>query len=392
MRVSSMMRRACSRDCLLAGGKGAAGMPLILMLIGLLSAGVAVAAAGDDLVELSFPLPAGGSQLTGVALQDGGLTVRLPPGGGVPNDILAAGKGLVASGQLHHEPDGSLRYEIVFNSAGLDQVLVLPEYLVLKIRRLQPGLTPAGSVKTYRLGVGDKIRISVEGQQDLFSDVVVNSNGLISAPLVGEVTAAGRTVQEVSEEVARLLAADFLVNPRVDVQVEEYNSQWVLVTGQVMRPGRVSLRGGTTLKEIIAEAGGFTLIVGQQIRVVFNPEAGAGGRESEVVNRLEFEAGLTHTVPKHGSIIHVEKVAYAFIQGEIISSGKVELEPGMTLLKAIAIKGGLTEWANRKEIRILDGADGGKAKVYNLKKIQAQKVPDPVLEEGQMIIVPRRFL
>jgi polysaccharide export outer membrane protein len=356
------------------------------------TAGSVVPAGETQVAELSFTIPEGAASTVGVSLEEGGLTVRLPPGGGVPEDVVAESGGLVSTGRLYHEPDGSLRYEIQLASGSLDQVLWLPGHLVIRLRSLSGSGPEADADRHYYLGSDDKVQISVVGQPNLLSLVVVKSNGMITAPLVGEVLAAGRTVAEVAEEIAIGLGNEFLVNPQVDVQVVEYNSRWVLVTGQVMSPKRVYLQGGTTLKEIIAEAGGLTGLAGSRILVAESTESPAGGRGPLVVDRREFEAGKTHVVPRHGSIVNVEKIAYAFIQGEIENPGTVPLEPGMTLLKAVAVSGGLTEWADRKEIRILDSEDGVPARVYNLKRIQAQKDPDPLLKEGQMIIISRRFL
>ncbi|MBD3868464.1 MAG: polysaccharide biosynthesis/export family protein [Acidobacteria bacterium] len=388
-----MKRRAFSADWRSAGFSR--GLMILLAVVVFLpgSAGendVTAGSAGP--AELSFSIPEGMIPNVGVSLEEGGLTVRLPPGAGVPEDIVAESRGLAVSGNLHHEPDGSLRYEIRLAYGTLDQVLIFPGYLVLRLRS-QPGAGPGGaSARQYHLGVDDRIQITVGGHADLQTLVVVRSNGMISAPLVGEVQAAGRAVQELAGEIADLLEADFLVNPQVDVEVLDYNSQWVLVTGQVVSPKRVFLQGGTTLKEVIAEAGGLTSFAGSRILVAASLEEAGGGRPPLVVDRRDFEAGRTHVFPRHGSIVNVEKIDYAFIQGEIRSSGTVLLEPGMTLLKAIAISGGMTEWADRKHIRVLDGEGGLPARVYNLKRIQDQKDPDPLIEKGQMIIIPRRFL
>ncbi len=379
-----MKRKAFSADWPSAGSSRAW---MILLAVVAVMPG-----AATETAELSFSVPEGSAAMAGVSLEEGGLTVRLPPGGGVPADIVAESRGLAMSGELHHEPDGSLRYEILLATGGLDQVLFFPGQMVIRLRS-GPGTGAGGdSTRQYRLGTDDKIQLSVGGHPDLLTQVVVQSNGMITAPLVGEIQAAGRTVQELAAEVAALLETDFLVNPQVDVQVKEYNSQYVLVTGQVMKPMRVPLQGGTTLQEIIAEAGGLTSLAGSRIVVAESRKSADGGKRSRVVDRQQFEAGMTHVVPGHGSIVHVEKIAYAYIQGEIAKSGTIQLEPGMTLLKAIAINGGLTEWADRKAIRILDDNAGMEARVYNLKRIQAQKDPDPLLKEGQMIIVPRRFL
>jgi|GEM_PF-3600444 len=352
------------------------------------------AAAGGSTATLSFVFPEGKRGEVGVSLEDPGLVLLLPPGTVTPANIREAGEHLVRGAESHTNPDGSLRYEIALSGGTLDQVLYLENRLVLTLRpRFSYGGTNGdrGRVQ-YRIGPDDQIRISIGGHPDLTRDAVVKRNGEVSAPLVGEIQAAGRTVQEFADDFQSRLGEEFLVDPQVDVEVIGYNSQWVLVTGQVMTPGRVSLRGGTDLKEIIAATGGFTPLAGSRILVIPSGGSAAGPGERQVISRRDFESGITHVIPASGSVINVEKVAYAFIQGEVGRSGKVELEPGMTLLKAIAVSGGLTEWADRKKIRILDSDPGKKPKVYNLKRIQAQKDPDPVLREGQVVIVARKFL
>jgi len=68
----------------------------------------------------------------------------------------------------------------------------------------------------------------------------------------------------------------------------------------------------------------------------------------------------------------------------------VPIERGLTLLRALTQVGGLTDWANRKRVRILS-PEGGTPRIYNLKQIQSGKVEDPLLTGGEIIIVDRRF-
>ena len=60
-------------------------------------------------------------------------------------------------------------------------------------------------------------------------------------------------------QVAILLTAqlghEYPVDPQVDAEVKQSRSQWVMITGQAQRLGRITLRGGTRLKEVLSEAG-----------------------------------------------------------------------------------------------------------------------------------------
>jgi polysaccharide export outer membrane protein len=219
----------------------------------------------------------------------------------------------------------------------------------------------------------------------------VGPNGTIAAPLLGEIPAAGLTVDQLASAITERLARDFLVDPRVNVEVVEYKSQWVLVTGSVHTPGRVPLRGGTDLKEAISAAGGLTPEAGEEIAV---SRKVAGSNEPTVVRvvRSQFESGESNPPLANGDIINVAKAEYCYVQGEVRANVRIPIEKGLTLLRAITLGGGFTEWANTKNVQILPQGSDRPSKTYNVKDIQRLKIPDPELHAGDVIIVKRRVL
>ena len=65
----------------------------------------------------------------------------------------------------------------------------------------------------------------------------------------------------------------------------------------------------------------------------------------------------------------------------------------MTLLRVISLAGGLTDWADRKNIRVrYPEGTVPPERVYNIKKILNNKEEDPVMHGGEHIFVPKRFL
>src|SRR5467141_1946361 len=110
----------------------------------------------------------------------------------------------------------------------------------------------------YRVGVGDKIEISVFGHDDMTRLGEVRSDGTINFPLLGDVKVAGRTVTQIDSDVTRALSQEYLVAPEVNVDVKEYKSQWVTLMGEVRTPGRYVLRRNMRLIDLLAEAGGPT--------------------------------------------------------------------------------------------------------------------------------------
>ena len=113
---------------------------------------------------------------------------------------------------------------------------------------------PAGS--PYRLGFGDKLRISVFGEPTLSGEFQVSGAGAVSMPLIGDVPAVGLSAGELQAQLTQRLAAGYLKNPKVAVEVFSFRPFFVL--GEVERPGRYPTSEGTNILGAIATAGGFT--------------------------------------------------------------------------------------------------------------------------------------
>lgn len=120
-----------------------------------------------------------------------------------------------------------------------------------------PG-SPAGAqtVQDYRIGPGDKLNITVFGQSDLSGPVVVDGSGRIAFPLLGQIDANGKTLSELRAEITAALDRDFLVDPKVSIEVANHRPFFIL--GQVNKPGSYSYIEGMTVRMAVALAGGFT--------------------------------------------------------------------------------------------------------------------------------------
>ncbi|PZQ45621.1 MAG: polysaccharide biosynthesis protein [Micavibrio aeruginosavorus] len=108
----------------------------------------------------------------------------------------------------------------------------------------------------YVLGIGDKLRINVFGQEELTGEYTVESNGDISFPLLGDVPVAGFTPTEIEAKIADDLDPDYIVSPRVSIEVLNYRSLYVL--GEVQQPGKYEYAPNLTVLQAIATAGGYT--------------------------------------------------------------------------------------------------------------------------------------
>ena len=74
-------------------------------------------------------------------------------------------------------------------------------------------------------------------------------------------------------------------------------------------------------------------------------------------------------------------------------NGRVRIERGMTLLRVIALAGGMTDWANRKNVMVLyPQGNLPREREFNMKRIENGKDDDPVIVGGEDIIIKKRFL
>ncbi len=113
-----------------------------------------------------------------------------------------------------------------------------------------------GLDRTYRLGIGDKLKITVFEEQDLSGQFEINALGQVSLPLIGEVSAKGLSIANFRNKVRQRLANGYLNNPRVTVEVLNYRS--FFVHGEVKNGGEFTFKVGTRLRDAVATAGGYT--------------------------------------------------------------------------------------------------------------------------------------
>ena len=113
-----------------------------------------------------------------------------------------------------------------------------------------------GDLLAYRLGSGDRVRLTVFRHPDLSGEFVVDGQGKLALPLVGEISAGDLSVRELEERVGVSLRQGFLVDPQVSVEVLNYRPFYIL--GEVRSPGGYPFVSGMTVLNAVALAGGYT--------------------------------------------------------------------------------------------------------------------------------------
>jgi polysaccharide export outer membrane protein len=120
----------------------------------------------------------------------------------------------------------------------------------------------------YWIGPEDVLDITVWRNADLSKQVLVRPDGRISLPLIGDITAVGKTAVQLAEAISEKLK-EFKENPQVSIVVKEVNSYAIYVLGEVARPARYPLKSKTTILQAITLAGGFLPAAARNKLVVF---------------------------------------------------------------------------------------------------------------------------
>lgn len=109
----------------------------------------------------------------------------------------------------------------------------------------------------YRLGTGDKLRVTVFGEEDASGEYEIDGGGSISVRLLGRVQVKGLTVSEVEQAlIDQYRSRGFFRNPRVSIELTNLRPFFIL--GEVEKRGSYPYVNGLTVAQAIAIAGGYT--------------------------------------------------------------------------------------------------------------------------------------
>jgi len=268
-------------------------------------------------------------------------------------------------------------------------VLMLGGSLQQPTASTSPSQSPSGQSE-YLVGPQDVLTVTVQGVAQLTQDVTLDQEGSFEFPLIGRISAGGKGVRAIEEEIKAKLSPRYLVNPAVSVEVKAFRSQNVYVFGQVSRAGMFKIAGNANLMAVLAEAG-FNSKSGSTITITRWPKgtkplggsaANAPNAEVFKVSRKDLEFGRAQTILlQDGDTITVPETDKFTIQGEVRTVGIFDLDGELTLQQALAIAGGITDRGAKNRIEIQ--RHGTDKPLKNVKMTE-------VIKAGDVITVPKR--
>jgi polysaccharide export outer membrane protein len=262
--------------------------------------------------------------------------------------------------------------------------------------------------KRYRIGPGDVIEIRVLKAPELSRDSVrVDQDGKIRIPMFDDdVQAACMTEGELSKSIATLYLK-YKRNPHVDVFVKEFQSEPVAVIGAVNAPAQFKLMRRVRLLELLTFAGGPAERAGRTVQVVHaggssvceesSPGPAADGVDVastlELFKLIDTMKGLGDANPviRSGDIVSVPEAEQAYVVGNVLRPSAIPLKEPLTVMRAIAIAGGLGQDSKKDRIKIVRQAPGSTEKhefYVNYTAIEKQKAEDVALQANDIVEVP----
>lgn len=199
-------------------------------------------------------------------------------------------------------------------------------------------LAPAAWAQGYRIQAGDVLQMEVLEDTSLNRSLLVLPDGSVSVPLAGTINATGQSVESLKSAISAALAPNFASPPTVFLTVSQ-----------------------------------------------LNPRATAASNAAAQAAAAAAVTAATNT-----------RTVAVYALGEVARPGRIDVEPGTTLLQFLAESGGMTKFAATKRIQLRRAdRNSGLESVYNFnyKAVQAgAKAPVIVLQSGDVIVVPERRL
>lgn len=243
---------------------------------------------------------------------------------------------------------------------------------------------PRTTAADYILGPGDVVKITVYDHNDLLTIARISDDGYIIMPLLGQVRVQDKTIPQSANHIAKLLADGYIINPQVNIFVQEFRSKKAIVLGHVNRPGLIEMSGPITLLELISQAGGLSEDFGETATI--KRKGGGANKVVTVDLKSLIEGGdLSQNIQiQDGDTLYVSKAGMCYVTGEVKSPNAYKCSGNITILKLITLAGGFTGKAAKSSVRVVRMINGKKTLFEDVEM-------DMLVQPDDVIIVPESF-
>jgi polysaccharide export outer membrane protein len=258
-----------------------------------------------------------------------------------------------------------------------------------------PGAQPPGRPADASAGLapGDQVRMEIPGRPEMTTTTYIAADGTIRVPLAGAVQVKGLSPAQAARKVEQSLKdSQFLwnVHPMIlmlEVPGPDSTAPWVFVVGNVTSPGRYALQPESTVLGILALAGGRADQDGNRVYLLRQDSEGRVERYPIDLSAPVPAAGASPPLATpdelhSGDCIYVPAPQQLYVSGEVRAPAPYRWERGMTVLRALAVAGGLTKGGSARRIEIKRRARDGRYVTL------AARPDDPVEADDVITVKP----
>ena len=240
------------------------------------------------------------------------------------------------------------------------------------------------------LSAGDLVAVSVFDVPEFEKHVRVTDQGSVRLPLVGALFVAGLTPGEAEQTVSAALAAGgFMQNAQVSVEVDQYASAEISVSGQVQHPGSYPVTTPRDLMDVVSQAGGLTPAADTLVTI---RRRGAQGTTLQASLVNDPRVAMRNSILVYpGDLVIVPKAGIVYVLGDVARPGGYAMvnDAQLSLMEAVALAAGTNKTASETHVRLIrKTADGPIDIPVSLKAMEQGTTPDMQLRPEDVIYIP----
>jgi len=247
----------------------------------------------------------------------------------------------------------------------------------------------------------DKLKVTTLNEPMFTTEAIVDADGTFDFPYLGHVKAAGLTARQLEMDLKKRLDTDWVKNPQVTVDLEQFASKRVLVGGRVRNPSSYPFAGRLTVVDALLLAGSITDDAGDRAFIIrANPDGSVPSADQvseaakiyvDLHNLLDAGDLSENYTLNDGDYVFVEKAQPFTITGEVKNAGMFPAHRGLTVQQAVALAGGLTDRGKSSGIKILrPTTDPKKPQEIVVKSDNDYRTQQ--VKPGDTVVVPSRIL
>lgn len=279
----------------------------------------------------------------------------------------------------------------------LQQKIATQAASVLKRRAPQNTANPSRGVAAVpehlaelKLAPGFLVSLAVLDDDDFVGEFRVDEDGKITVPQLGPVRVLGETASEARQQIAGLLVSRGLMkDPQVDLRIVEYVPPEVTIIGEVESPGMFPLLAPMNLQDVLATAGGATVLAGDRIEIT----SGKNNRKPIIVHysgQMDT-AKLKQTLVNPGDTVQVMRAGVIYVLGAVNRPGGYIMQENghLSVLEAMSIAGGTAVTASTGSVYIMRKNGDNSTVWFKLpyKKMTRGEASDVPLQKNDVLFV-----